>query len=116
MRDSNVHRFRAEWASAGSTCLLRPRPIEKNGKYVLEGAALAVSATDLLFKIIQLAVEHCHEFFGSGDDQTRAKHQIEKELNMGPQFPRLPKRYSPGSRVDWERLAQFVQTSQSGGA
>jgi hypothetical protein len=81
-------------------------------KLRIEGAALAVSASELLIKIIELAVEHCHEFFGPGDDQTRAKEQIEVELDLEPEWPDMPHSYAPGARVDWQSLLQLLVTAK----
>ena len=80
-------------------------------KLRIEGAALVVSASELLIKIIELAVEHCHEFFGSGDDQTRAKEQIEVELDLMPDLPDMPD-YAPGARVDWKSLLQLLMKAK----
>jgi hypothetical protein len=41
-------------------------------KLRIDGAALGVAATGVLIKIIELAVDHLHEFFGPGDSQMEA--------------------------------------------
>jgi hypothetical protein len=82
-------------------------------KLPIEGAALVVATADLLLKVAEFAVEHCHEFFGEGDAQTRAKHQIEKELDLGPVFPSFPTEYDPGSRVDWKRLLELSREAKA---
>ncbi|MBO9409651.1 hypothetical protein J7399_19595 [Shimia sp. R9_1] len=80
------------------------------GKNRLEGAALAVAASEVLLKIVELAVTHLHELFGSPPkDQSAAKTALISRIDLGPQFPELPEEYSPGSRVDWVRLNEIVQ-------
>jgi hypothetical protein len=82
-------------------------------KLRIEGAALAVSAADVLIKIIQLAVEHLHEFFagpGAGDEQSEAKNELAAEFP--PFFPDFPKSYAPGSRVDWKTLLRLFEDAQ----
>jgi hypothetical protein len=79
----------------------------------IEGAALVVAASDLLLKIVEFAVEHCHELFGEGDEQSRAKHKIEKELKLGPRYPTDLTGISPGSRVDWKGLLELSREARA---
>jgi hypothetical protein len=107
--DVRAKPLRAERGFAGSTCRFKASGREK-WKFRIEGAALAVSAADVLIKITQLAVEHLHEFFSPGDEQSKAKNELAAEFP--PFFPDFPKSYAPGSRVDWKTLLGLFEDAQ----
>jgi hypothetical protein len=79
-------------------------------KLRVEGAALAVSAADLLIKVVQIAVEHLHELFGPGDEQSRAKQRLQS--NFPPSYPKRADSYVPGSRVDWKSLLRLYEEAR----
>lgn len=81
-------------------------------KQKLEGAALAIAASEILLKIAELSIEHLPEMFGSGDPtQMTAKAALQDRFP--PFYPNSPNEYAPGSRVDWAGLLNIVETSES---
>ena len=81
-----------------------------NWKNRLEGAALAVAASEILLKVVELAITHLPEFFGSGvADQNAAKSALTSRIDLGPYWPPDADGYAPGSRVDWVGLNAIVQ-------
>lgn len=76
----------------------------------LEGAAVAVAASEVLLKVVELAITHLPEFFGSGvADQNAAKSALTSRIELGPHWPPDPDSYVAGSRVDWAELNAIVQ-------
>ncbi len=77
----------------------------------LKGAALVVSATEILVKIVELAVNYLPELFGSGEpNQTEAKNQLVEEFQA--YWPASSDSYAPGSRVDWIGLLNLHQEAK----
>ena len=75
----------------------------------LEGAALAVAASEVLLKVVELAIKYLPEFFGSGvAEQNAAKSALLNRTEIGPYWPPEADVYAPGSRVDWVRLNAIV--------
>lgn len=91
-------------------------PVQNNAdrekwKLRIEGAALAVASVEVLLKIIELAVEHLPEFFGSGDDQTRAKHEIQAHFPV--RYPSFGSgEFEAGARVDWKTLLKLFRDAK----
>lgn len=84
--------------------VLTERAIDRSKwKDRMESAALVVSATELIIKLIELAVTHLPEFFGTGDEQTEAKQTLRDELEVFS-WETLPDILDVGCRVDWKQL------------
>jgi hypothetical protein len=81
-------------------------------KLGIEGAALVVATADLLFKVAEFAVEHCHELLGDGDAQSKAKRRIERELALGVRQPSIGN-ITPGARVDWKSLLELSREAKA---
>lgn len=76
----------------------------------LEGAALAIAASEILLKVVELAILYLPEHFGSGDpDQNAAKEALRRRIDLVYGHPPdEPNGYTPNSRVDWVELRSIV--------
>lgn len=75
----------------------------------IEGATLAIAASEVLVDVVKLAVEQLPEFFGGGGgEQLDAKSAIEREVGANL-WGTHPVSFVPGSRVDWVTLHEILQ-------